>query len=42
LAAFRLVFDEARHRMQHALAAEPDATRALTNALLEAVPINPR
>lgn len=42
LAAFRLVFDEAIDRIQRALTAEPDPMRALTDALLEAVPINPR
>lgn len=42
LAAFRLVFDEAMQRMQDTLAAHPDPMRALTNALLEAVPINAR
>ncbi len=42
LAAFRLVFEEARGRMQRALAAEADPTQALINALLEAVPITAR
>lgn len=39
LAAFRLVFDDAMERMQHALTAEPNPTRALANALREAVPV---
>jgi AcrR family transcriptional regulator len=42
LAAFRLVFEEAMQRMQDALAAEPDPMRALTNALLEAIPLTTR
>ncbi len=42
LAAFRLVFEEVMERMQAALAAEPDSTRALIAALLQAVPIDAR
>jgi TetR/AcrR family transcriptional repressor of bet genes len=42
LAAFRLVFDEAMQRMQDTLAAHSDPMRALTNALLEAVPLTTR
>jgi AcrR family transcriptional regulator len=42
LAAFRLVFEEVMERMQATLAAEPDPTRALIAALLQAVPIDAR
>jgi AcrR family transcriptional regulator len=42
LAAFRLVFEEAMDRMRDTLAAEPNPIRALTNALLGAVPVNTR
>jgi AcrR family transcriptional regulator len=42
LAAFRLVFEEVMERMEATVAAIPDPTRALTEALLQAVPIDAR
>ncbi|HUP69191.1 MAG TPA: TetR/AcrR family transcriptional regulator [Acidimicrobiales bacterium] len=41
-AAFRLVFEEVMDRMEATVAAIPDPTRALTEALLQAVPIDAR